>query len=72
MECTITNLFSPNRGPNTFLKKTLKRWMVFKEGKLIVAGDLNVCMGGFLSRVHLTYNTKAEQNKEITSGSLED
>lgn len=44
MECTLANIYSPNRDPDRFLRKTLRKLSEFKEGKLIVAGDLNMCI----------------------------
>lgn len=41
MVCTIANIYSPNKDPDKFLKGTLKKLDAFKEGKLIIAGDLN-------------------------------
>lgn len=42
MKCAFTNIYSPNREPNKFLKKILKKLRVFEEGKLFTAGDLNM------------------------------
>lgn len=44
MTCTIANIYSPNRNPDKFLKRALYKLERFKEGKLIVAGDLNYSM----------------------------
>lgn len=41
MMCTIANIYAPNRDPDNFLKKVLKKLEAFKEGKLMIAGDLN-------------------------------
>lgn len=39
--CTIANIYAPNRDPDNFLKKVLKKLEAFKEGKLMIAGDFN-------------------------------
>lgn len=44
MECTLANIYSPNREPDRFVRKILKKLMEFKEGKLIVTGDFNMCI----------------------------
>lgn len=41
MVCTIANIYSLNKDPDKFLKGTLKKLDAFKEGKLIIACDLN-------------------------------
>lgn len=41
MICTMANIYSPNKDPDKFLKRILKKIEVFKEGKVIIAGDLN-------------------------------
>lgn len=42
MDFMLANIYSPNKEPDTFLKKVLKKLEVFKEGKLIIAGDVNL------------------------------
>lgn len=42
--CTIANIYAPNTDPDNFLKKVLKKLEAFKEGKLMIAGDLNWSM----------------------------
>lgn len=41
---TVANIYSPNSNPENFLRKVLMKLETFKKGKLIVAGDLNLCM----------------------------
>lgn len=48
MDCTFPSIYSPNRKPDTFLRKTLKKLMIFKEGKLMIAGDLNMSIDPWL------------------------
>ncbi|CAI9547993.1 unnamed protein product [Staurois parvus] len=44
IECTLANIYCPNKKPENYLKGLLKKLMDFKKGRLIVAGDLNLCM----------------------------
>lgn len=41
---TLANIYAPNRNPESFLKRVLVKLESFKKGRLIVAGDLNMCM----------------------------
>lgn len=44
MDSTIASIYCPNRKPERFLRKNIKKLMVFKEVKLIVAGVFNMCI----------------------------
>ncbi|CAI9617453.1 unnamed protein product, partial [Staurois parvus] len=44
IECTLANIYCPNKNPEMYMKGLLKKLMEFKTGRLIVAGDLNFCM----------------------------
>lgn len=44
IECTLANIYAPNKNPIRFLKDTLEKLMDFRKGELIVMGDLNMCL----------------------------
>lgn len=42
--CTLANKYCPNKNTIGLLIETLEKLMEFKKGKIILAGDLNICM----------------------------
>lgn len=44
MECTLANIYCPNKNQTRYRKEVLEKLMDFEKGKLILAGDLNFCM----------------------------
>lgn len=44
MECTLANIYAPNKNPIRFLNSKLEKLTDFKSGGLILMGDLNFCM----------------------------
>lgn len=43
MECTLADIYPPNRNPIKYLKEVMRKLVDFKKGKVIMAGDLNFC-----------------------------
>lgn len=44
MECTLANIYCPNKNPTRYLIEILGKLMEFKKGKIILAGDFNIGM----------------------------
>lgn len=44
MECTLANIYCPNKDSILYFSQTIGELMEFKEGKVIVAGDFNLAM----------------------------
>lgn len=44
IECTLANIYAPNKNPTKFLIGTLEKRMDFRSGGLVVMGDLNFCL----------------------------
>lgn len=43
-ECTLANVYAPNKEASGFLVNTLEKLMDFKKGGLIMMGDRNLCL----------------------------
>lgn len=41
---TLVNVYCPNKNPTTFKKGLLSKLVEFREGEVVMAGDLNFCM----------------------------
>lgn len=41
---TLANIYCPNKNPTVFLGQVLTRLMRFREGEVVLAGDLNFCL----------------------------
>lgn len=44
MECTLANVYCPNRSPENYLKEILNKLTNFKRGSTVLAGDFNFCL----------------------------
>lgn len=44
VQYTFANIYCPNKNPEDYLKKLVEDLMEFREGRLIVAGDFNLCL----------------------------
>lgn len=40
MECTLANIYCPNKNPTYFLRPVMGKLMDFKKGSVIMTGDL--------------------------------
>lgn len=65
MECTLVNIYCPNRCPTRFLEETLRKLWEFKNGRVIIAGDLNFCMDPVLDSMSLAQGIRNTQLKAI-------
>lgn len=44
IECTLANIYCPNKNAMKYLKNILDKLILFKKGNLILGGDFNFCM----------------------------
>lgn len=44
VDCTLANIYCPNKNPIKYLKAVMEKLMEFKKGGLIMAGDFNFTM----------------------------
>lgn len=65
MECTLANVYGPNKYSKGFLKKVLCKLTDFKKGRLILAGDFNLCMDPRMDSTSHALGTGDYQLKEL-------
>lgn len=65
MECTLANIYAPNKNPIKYLKCILEKLMDFKSGCVILMGDMNVCMEPGVDSTSRVQGTNNAQLKMI-------
>lgn len=44
IECTLANIYCSNKNPIRYLEETIRKLIEFKEGYVILAGELHFCL----------------------------
>lgn len=62
MECTLANIYCPNKNPTNYLRQVIGKLMDFKSGSVIMTGDLNFCLE---PRIDSTLRAQGTRNVQL-------